>query len=339
MSLEVWIAGLPSHQHGAGTELDNLIDLFREHEVAVHLAPVDNRVDPAVANDLIRRGCHVHEYHPQLFADKVVLSFVERTFLAHLSDIARRGRPAKVIWFNCGLRPMPGELEAHAAGLIDVHGFVSRYQRSRLMPALEAMGCVRTFDYRPYLNLKRIEWRYRDWNGVYVLGRISRDDPRKYSRDTWRIFERVQVPPGLAKEVNILGFSLRAATKTGPPPRSLRLRLWRQGEISPGEFFRTIDTLVYKTGGTGESYGRVILEACAHGVVPVVENAYAFPELIVHGATGYLAADSQELIHYAGLLAANPGVHFEMSRDARAHVERVMDPEQCWQPWLEQLQT
>jgi hypothetical protein len=36
------------------------------------------------------------------------------------------------------------------------------------------------------------------------------------------------------------------------------------------------------TGGTGESYDRVI-EACAHGVVPVVENDYAFPELIVHG--------------------------------------------------------
>ena len=144
MPLEVWIAGLPSQRHGAGTELDNLIDLLRRHGVDVYLAPLDNVADPALAASLARRGCHVREFHPQVFADKVVVAFANAAFLAALPEIAGGGRPSRVVWFNCGLRPLRGELDAHAAGLIDVHGFVSRYQRDALMPLLEAVRPART---------------------------------------------------------------------------------------------------------------------------------------------------------------------------------------------------
>jgi hypothetical protein len=333
VSLEVWIAGMPSQRNGAGTEMDNLIDLFRDHGVEVHLAPPGEKPDAEQADNLLRRGCLIHEFHPGLFKDKVVLSFISPQFLSQLPAIAQQGRPARVIWFNCSTRHLPGELDAHAAGLIDIHGFVSRYQQRQLQPALDALRPVHTFDYRPYLNLRRIEWRYREWNGTYALGRISRDDPHKYPRDMWRIFDRVTVPKGLTKQVNILGFGMRAAAKTGRPPGSLNTQLWRPGEIPASQFYRSIDTLVYKTGGAQESYGRVIVEACAHGVVPVADNAFAFPELIVHGHTGYLASNSDELSEYASELAANPARHLQMARNAREHIERLMDPEVCWKPW------
>ena len=336
MPLEVWIAGLPSERNGAATELDNLIDLFRDYDVAVNLVPLKHPVDPAALDALAARRCRVHLLRPDLFRDKILLSFAQQPFLERLPEIAATGRPARVIWFNCGVRASDAELAAHAAGLIDLHGFVSAYQRRLLEPALATRRPVESFDYRPYLNLARIDCRYREWDGTYVLGRISRDDPTKYPRDTWRLFDRVHVPPGMSKQVNFLGFGRRARARIGPPPPHLVGRMWRPYEIEAASFYRTIDTLLYKVGAP-ESYGRVIVEACAHGAVPVAQDDFAFPELIVPGVTGFLGGSTEEMAEQAGYLAHHPERHRTMARRARAHVEALVDPARCWAGWAKVL--
>jgi glycosyltransferase involved in cell wall biosynthesis len=337
MRHEVWVAGFPSFYGGADTELDHLIDLLRAYEVEVNLVPMFG-VDERMLESVRERGCKVWDYRHDIFKDRTVVSYCNGEFLEHLPAIVRHGRPAQVIWFNCMTWLFELEREAHSRGWIDRFGFVSEFQKRCLVPQLERIRPVQTFDYRPFFNVRRVPWRYREWDGCYKVGRISRDDGDKFARDTWRIFDRVLVPRSLQKKVYVLGFGPNAERKIGSAPPTLDWRTWSPNEIPATEFYRTIDTLVHKTGGSRESYCRVLVEAYAHGVVPIVEHDYAFPELVVHGETGFMSSDSDEMSYHASYLAHHPAHHRRIAEAGRAHLEeKLVHPEACWRGWKQVL--
>jgi hypothetical protein len=337
MGHEVWVAGFPSPYGGADTELDHLIDLFRAHDVGMNLVPMFGTDQQMVAS-VLGRGCAIYEYRPDIFVGRTVLSFCNGEFLRLLPDIMAAGPPARVIWFNCMTWLFDAEREAHRQGWIDIFGFQSSYQRGMLLPQLTEIRPVRSFDYRPYFNCKRMRSAYREWEGCYRIGRISRDDQAKYASDTWRIFDRVLVPSRLQKKVYILGYGGNAAARCGPPPAGLDWLTWSPNAIPVDQFYRTISTLIHKTGGSRESYGRIIPEAYAHYVVPIVEDDYAFSELVRHGETGFMTSDSDEMSYYASLLAYNPQMHREMAAAGREFLEyEVADDRACWESWLDVL--
>jgi hypothetical protein len=276
-------------------------------------------------NSVVARGCAIHDYAESIFRDKTVISYCNGQFLSRLPDIIRAGRPRKVIWFNCMTWLFEPEKYAHAEGWIDYFGFQSSYQATCLIPQLEPLGEVRTFEnYMPYYNVARVPFSYRPWDGTYRLGRASRDDMAKFSPDTWRIFDRVLVPEHLRKKVFILGYGPNAVKKIGRPPAGLDWLTWSPGGIPAERLWRTIDTMVHKTGGSRENYPRVLLEAYAHGVVPIVENAYGLPELVVNGETGYLTCDSDEMSYYASMLAMNPAEHRRLAANGREHLQQTL---------------
>lgn len=333
MRNEVWVAGFPSYYGGADTELDHLIDLFRAFDVSVHLVPMFG-ADPRMKESVIERGCKIHEYTDSAFKDKVVVSFCNGSFLEKLPLIMEHGRPKKVIWFNCMTWLFDRERIAHQQGWIDCFGFESEYQKRLLLPQLEQICPVHTFDYCPYFNAARIQWSYRPWNGCYRIGRVSRDDAHKFAPDTWRIFDRVLVPKELKKKVYILGYGPRAKERIGAPPATLDWLTWAPNSIPISQFYNTIVTMVHKTGGSRENCPRVLFEAYAYGVVPVVENDFAFPELVVQGETGYMGSSSDELSYYAGMLAMNPREHRRLAENGRSYLEEnLSNPEACWSGW------
>jgi hypothetical protein len=290
--------------------------------------------DEAMVQSVQARGCHVHDYRDDIFADRVVASFCNGEFLRRLPDIAAAGRPRCTVWFNCMTWLFDAEKAAHQQGLIDCFGFVSAYQKAMLLQLLQQIAPVRIFDYRPYFHTERVAWQYRAWDGSYRVGRISRDDEAKFAPDTWRIFNRVLVPQHLQKKAYVLGFGQNAERRIGSAPPGLDWRTWAPNEIPATQFYRTIDTMIHKTGGSRESYGRVLVEAYAHGVVPIVERDYAFPDLVVHGETGYLASDSDEMSYWASWLAMHPAEHQRVARNGRMHLEQTLaDPEACWRGW------
>jgi glycosyltransferase involved in cell wall biosynthesis len=92
--------------------------------------------------------------------------------------------------------------------------------------------------------------------------------------------------------------------------------------------------MIHKTGGSRESYCRVLIEAWAHGVVPIVERDYAFPELVVEGETGFMTSDSDEMSYRASWLAFHPAAHRRMAQAGRRRLEEVLvDEEACWAGW------
>jgi glycosyltransferase involved in cell wall biosynthesis len=330
----VWIAGFPSYYGGADTELDHLLDLFVTFGVEVHLAPMFG-ADDRMRASVVARGCHVHEYSDEVFADKTVVSFCNGFLLEKLPAIMRAGRPKAVVWFNCMTWLFDREKVAHENGWITLFGFQTDFQKRSLLPQLEQIGHeVRVFPYKPFFNTERVPWQYRRFDDFYSVGRISRDDEYKFAADTWRIFDRVLVPSNLRKKVYILGYGPNAARRIGSAPPGLDWQTWGPNEVSSEHFYRTVNTMIHKTGGSRENCPRTLLEAYAYGVVPVVENDFGLRELVVHGETGFCASSSDEMSYYASVLASEPREHKRLAENAKEYLNnRFGNAEECFLAW------
>ncbi len=96
--------------------------------------------------------------------------------------------------------------------------------------------------------------------------------------------------------------------------------------------------MIHKTGGSRENCPRVLFEAYAYGVVPVVEKDFAFPELVIHGETGFMGSSSDEMSYHASMMAMNPREHRRVAENAREHLHRAFaQVEACWRGWQDVL--
>jgi hypothetical protein len=338
MMREIWVGGYPSFYGGADTELDNAIDLWRMNGVEVNLVPMFG-ADQKMMRLCEKRGCKTVTYHPAIFKDKIVTSFCNGNFLSRLPEIMENGKPRAVVWFNCMTHTFPLEESAHKNGWIDFHGFVSRYQKSHLEPVLREIRPVVEFEgYQPFFNVNsdsmKVDFEYRpdsvrQW---FACGRISRDDYSKFSDDMWNIFYKVCTPR--KKKVFILGYGDNARQRTGLPPNGLDWQTWSPNAIPVREIYKLLHCIIHKTGGSRESYCRIVPEAYAYGVPMIVEKDYAFPDLIIDGVTGFLCRSSDEMSYRASELAFDENKRKNMIFAARDHLlNEIANPGQCWAPW------
>lgn len=336
MNKEIWVAGYPSYFGGADTELLNNIYLWKDHNVDVHLVPMFG-FEPRLATILQSLGCTTHDYRPDIFRGKVVVSFCNGEFLRLLPEITEKGKPARVIWFNCMTWTFPNELTAQENGWIDLYGFVSSYQASLLRPQLEAHGKIHEFEgYRPYFNASSVEFNYKAPDKWFSCGRISRDDMQKYPEDMWNIFYKICVPKH--KKIFILGYGPNASIKTGKPPNGLDWQTWGPNEIPVKQIYQLLHCIIHKTGGSRESYCRIVPEAFAYGVPIITEDDYAFPDLIDNGVTGYRCKTSDEMSFRASELAFDEEKRKKMIYSARKFLENeIASSDRCWKPWEQVL--
>jgi glycosyltransferase involved in cell wall biosynthesis len=335
---EIWVAGYPSFYGGADTELDHNIDLWRMHGVDVNLVPMFG-TDPQMEKLCTQRGCKTLRYRPGIFKDKIVTSFCNGEFLAHLPKIEVEGKPRAVVWFNCMTYTFDNEVSAHRNGLIDYHGFVSKYQKTHLEPVLSQIRPVNEFEgYKPFFNVNspttKPEFKYRTefLDKWFSVGRISRDDYSKFTDDMWNIFYKVCTPN--KKKVFILGYGPNARQRTGDPPDGMDWQTWSPHGTPVGNVYKLLNCIIHKTGGSRESYCRIVPEAYAYGVPLIVERDYAFPDLIVDGVTGYMCKSSDEMSFRASELAFDEEKRKKMIFAAHDHlINEIASQEKCWSPW------
>lgn len=333
---EIWVAGYPSFYGGADTELDHNIDLWRRHGIEVHLVPMFES-DPKMRRKCNKRGCHTHKYTPSIFDNRIVVSFCNGTFLEKIPEIVEKGRPKKIVWFNCMTWTFEDEKVAHAHGCIDIFGFQTKFQREELTKVLSKYReeIVALEGYKPYFN-DGINYKYRPPSEHFAMGRVSRDDPEKFADDIWKIFYKVCSPIKL--KTFILGWSPAVEKKTGPPPPSLDWQTWKPNEIPISTFYPKLHCLVHKTGGSRENCPRIIPECWAYGVPFIGENAYGLPELIVDGETGFLCDSSDEMSHRASQLAFDEKLRHRLIEQGRDHLASTYaDSQECIEPWLKLL--
>jgi glycosyltransferase involved in cell wall biosynthesis len=95
-----------------------------------------------------------------------------------------------------------------------------------------------------------------------------------------------------------------------------------------------VHCILHKTGGSRESYCRIVPEAYAYGVPIIVEDDFAFPELVENGVTGYRCSSSDEMSFRASELAFDEPRRKKMIFSAREHLlHEIASPERCWAAW------
>lgn len=333
---QIWVAGFPSFVGGADTELLHNIDLWVENNVLVNLVPMFG-CDAKVREYVESIGCIVHEYDPHIFSDKTVVSFCNGEFLKKLPEIIYKGKPKHIIWFNCMTWTFKDEIIAHQNRWIDYYGFVSVYQQEYLSKVLEPINKVNILSgYKPYFNpnniCQKIKFNYKIPTEYFGVGRVSRDDPAKFSTDMWDIFYKVNSPNN--KKVFILGYNNKIEEKTGAPPSKLDWMYWSPGAISIEEFHKRIHCIIHKTGGSRESYCRIVPESYAFGTPIIVEDDYAFPELIINNETGFLCSSSDEMSFRASELAFDENKRKKIIYQAHDHlITTLANKQKCWEPW------
>lgn len=351
---DIWIAGAPSFVGGADTELHHQIVLWRNNNIGVHIVPNDvGAISPEMSKLMLNIGCEIVDYKPEVFKDKIVVSYCNGIALSRLPAIFDPAhKPSKFIWFNCMTWNFDPEIEAIKNGWISHLGFVSEFQRnylidsfSKRLPEMCVDGKVRfgergfplMLNYKPYLDTSSFETLQKD-DSYFGVGRISRADPAKYSADCWRIFDRV-LTPGM-KKTFILGWSEDVGKRIGPPPAGLDWIWWTAGAIPSREFYSKLDVMIHKTGGSRESYCRVLVEAMAYGIVPLVERAYAFPEILGNSEelSKFCMCDSSDEMSYkASCLAFNINELNRLKKLCREYAVTNFNNPKLIEGWLEIL--
>lgn len=322
---EVWVAGYPSPLGGADTELDHQIRLWRSKGLPVNLVPTGT--PPAATKERMDAlGCTTHQYHPAIFAGKIVVSFCNGEFLKRLPAIMQTGRPLKVIWANCMCWTTPAERQAVKAKWIDLHLFQTKFQEREVT---QNLGRVKSAPYVPYFDPGSLapERKPTDYFG---LGRISRDDPAKFSLRTWPLLDAIRAP--VPTKAFILGHSDNVAKKIGTPPPSTDYMLWPAGGIESAEFYRRVHCIVHATDNSRENLPRVLLEAWATGTIFIAEDNYGFPELIQDGVNGFLCRSPEHMAATATMVASDEALRERVVEGGLKSLDRF-SAAKSWATW------
>ena len=334
--MHIFICGYPSDVGGANTELWHSVKLWRRFGAQVTLIPTW-KADPAWRRRLDAIGCRTCETNPDDLqnvpglAGRTVVSMCNTRFLAAAARFRELG--CKIVWFGCMNWLFPEErLHYRRHGPFHRHVFQSRYQYEQLGPQLAKHGYDDTrgriirgafdideFPFRPLAHTP---------GNTFVVGRLSRPAPEKFSPHTWAIYART--PPPLAARV--MGWDHTVQARVGPPPR------WAEclppGAETAQAFLARLHCLVQPSGDAAENWPRVGLEALAAGVPVVVDNQGGWPEMIRHAETGFLCNNDEEMTSCVARLARDAAYRRTIIEQARHAVEtELANPELFWHQW------
>jgi len=213
----IFVLGYPGHLGGACTELWHTVKLWRRFGLGVTLIPTWSAPEPVWLQKTNAIGCVTRRANPNLGKSKdeprgsadvplkdidglpgaIIVSFCNDQFLPHIDQF--RQLNCRIVWVNCmnWLHPMERKLYA-LFGPFDAYMFQSKHQYRTLGGQLSGFGVTRkhmhhipgyldaeefTFDPRPHAEGEE-----------FVIGRMSRAAPDKFSTTTWPIIERVDYP-------------------------------------------------------------------------------------------------------------------------------------------------
>ncbi len=338
--LSLFVLGAPSFYGGADTELWHTLQLWRRNSVRVTLVPTW-QIDPVWRKKCKAIGCRVESVRgPEQLAavpgltGSTVVSFCNDKFLESADRIRELG--CSIVWVGC----MPWMFDAERRhydrhGVFDRYVFQSRYQQARLAQELRRYGysdgqgtvirgafLLDEFPFRPRPHVA---------GAPFVVGRISRADPDKYTADTWSVYRDIDHPIA----ARVMAWDRRIARKLGRCPQWAAC-LPANAETS-AEFLGQLHCMVQR-GDCHENWPRSGLEAMALGVPIVAQNHSGWREMIRNGETGFLVEGPEETSERATQLARNEPLRLEIARNARRVLENELAcPARIWEAWRDLL--
>jgi hypothetical protein len=342
LEMKVFFLGYPGNMGGANTECWHTVKLLRGAGVEVDLIPTWGS-DPPFAEKLAAIGCTTHKATPDTLSDvpglpgSIVIGMCNKHALAMLPRL--RAMSCPLVWVNCMTFLFPQEKQLFREhGPADAFVFQSEFQRSELAPLLEKIGCTPSMGHLIHGAFDPADFpfepRPHESGEPFVIGRLSRPDPDKWSSSLWPILQGV---PYTARRACVMGWNKKTQQKAGAPPK------W--AECHPPQslpvpmFLGRCHAMLGLNGGARENWPRVGLEAMACGVPIVAQNQWGWREMVDHGHTGYLAANDTEMQFYLAKLAYDDDLRQSMAAEARERLWDISSPEVLWPKWQAMLRS
>ena len=337
--MEVFLLGYPGEVGGACTEAWHTVRIWRQLGIDVTLVPTWHAPENwrRACADI---GCRTVDSAPGKLADvpglagSVVVSFCNSEFLSVYKEVRDLG--CRVVWCNCMTFLFEQERDVFRRfGLPEKLMFQSDFQRSELEPLLREFGhssghgvLIRgAFDFAEFKFLPRSHKA----GEPFVIGRMARPDPDKWSSNTWPIYSAVQYQ---RKRAMMLGVDERTLKKIGPTPTFGDCL--KPNAMPVQDYLAVLHCLLPINGGARENWPRAGLEAMAAGVPVVAQNEWGWREMIVHGETGFLASNDCELAHYTACLAYDEPLRLRIAENARKRLEsELASPDVIGRAWTD----
>jgi glycosyltransferase involved in cell wall biosynthesis len=325
----VYLFCTPGRPGGACRESWHALKLWRRAGVEVTLAPT-GPLDPGYDAAIRGLGVSIAEekyLRLKLPEGAIAVGFCNHPFLRHAPALRKMG--CRLVWAPCMNYLVAAEIDdLEAGGLMDAYVFQSRHQEHMLRMPLGAYGARNfhripgAFDVAEFPFLPRA---HREGE-PFVVGRLSRAHPQKFSPRLWEIYG--EIPNVRAR---VLGWSGTIEARCGPPPAWAEVL--RVGAETPLAFLRSLHAIVHPGGEAIENWPQFVLEGMAAGVPVVTDDAGGVPEML-DDETGCLCRHTIDMAARARALAENESYRMHVASRARERVEEdLADPEVLWAGW------
>lgn len=338
----IFVLGAPHFVGGAGLESWAAAKVWRKCTLeTIHFIPTWGlqSLDPEWVVKIENSGMNLIDCQsvknlieiPNL-SEATVVAFCNDRATACFSDLRDLGCRIVYCPLMCSVRE--SEKPGYRKAFPDLIVFQSEYQRAKMEPQLSPFGYtpdkgrlirggISYWDmaYRP---------RPRAAGQPFVVGRMARATPEKWSRDLWRIYAQIPSRRAIVMGVNDM---IRAYLGTAPAWATAM----EPNAIPQEPFYRMLHAYVTMNGRVDENWPAVGREAMAYGVPVVAENAFGWKEMIVHGETGFLGNTPEEIGDLAARLEADEPLRLKIARQARDHLENMLAPDALWAQWAEIL--
>jgi len=330
---KLFVLGYPSEYGGAGSELRHQIHLwikaFPELEINIIPTQTGHENEP-LRPEMLSMGVKIHET-PMDFSviapEDAIISFCSSKFLENLKEISQFTR--RTMWVNCMTWLFKLEKRHARDNYIQFYLYQRPQVRDLHQKELAQRGATGQFlHFKPYFSEEGWSYGIKEQEKFHI-GRISRQDADKFSKDTLHIYEYITSPRW--KQGHFLGFDLRSQEKIGKPFDWINTYK-DQKEFSVKDFYRSVDIIV-QPSDTTENLPRIGFESMFSGKPLVVDDRGGWQHMLRHGVDGFLCKTPQEFIYWGTRLAFEYDLRAQIAENALERAKELASFESSTESW------
>lgn len=337
----IYLLGYPGDVGGANTECWHALKLWRSLGIEVVAVPTwgppaagwRERLDGIGVQTVDSPGGIATVAEVPGIGGSVVAGFCNAHFIDSAPALHKLG--CRLVWVGCMNFLFPAErlFYQRTGRTFDRYVYQSRFQRDRLVPQIRKHGArddqVRLIHGWIDVGEFPLEPRRHQAGEIFTIGKLARAKTDKWNRDLWICYMRI--PHSI--RARVMGWDREVERYVGKPPACATTL--GQGQEPALRFLRTLHALVPVDGEAVENWPRIGLEAMAAGVPVVADARGGWPEMIIHGETGYLCRTHEEIAYYTARLAYDEQHRMGMILAARSNVERLADRDVIGGKWMD----
>ena len=236
----------------------------------------------------------------------------------------------RFVWSNDMMYHTDAELKAVARGLVDTAIYTSEFHRSTMSPGFVSAYEVKEKIVPNFVDKSPFSTRAIGDKESFVIGKLSRACASKYSDGFPTFYESLD----RNCHFKVMGWDDVLARKYSWHEFDHRWRLYRPDEMSSVDFLRGLDVYVYDCHHSFvENQSRSIVEASLMGIPILAPRKWNFPNMVVHGKTGFLWNDHDECRRYYSILRNDLDLRQEFSKDSPGAMSFFTDKDEHLKLW------